>query len=93
MTAAAAAAAAAATSGNVDQQDATDTAPAAEEEAVGAASVKGSADLPYPQLSQTVSSANFAPAAHLAEHYSPLGGVFFIMLPVLAMHQNVTSML
>ena len=32
--------------------------------------------LPYPQLSQTVSGANFAPAAHLAEHYSPPGGVF-----------------
>ena len=30
--------------------------------------------LPYPQLSQTVSSTNFAPAAHLAEHYSPPGG-------------------
>lgn len=30
--------------------------------------------LPYPQLQQTISSANFAPAAHLAEHYSPPGG-------------------
>ena len=32
------------------------------------------AALPYPQLAQTVSSTNFAPAAHLAEHYSPPGG-------------------
>ena len=32
-------------------------------------------ELPYPQLAQTVSSANFAPAAHLAEHYSPPGGL------------------
>lgn len=30
--------------------------------------------LPYPQLMQTISSANFAPAAHLTEHYSPPGG-------------------
>ena len=30
--------------------------------------------LPYPQLQQTISNANFAPAAHLAEHYSPPGG-------------------
>ena len=34
----------------------------------------GQSSLPYPQLSQTISSANFAPAAHLAEHYSPPGG-------------------
>lgn len=30
--------------------------------------------LPYPQLQQTISNANFAPAAHLVEHYSSRGG-------------------
>ncbi|KAL0051588.1 hypothetical protein WJX82_010441 [Trebouxia sp. C0006] len=39
----------------------------------GAAVLEAVSALPYPQLSQTVSSANFAPAAHLAEHYSPPG--------------------
>lgn len=39
----------------------------------GAALLEAVSVLPYPQLSQTVSSANFAPAAHLAEHYSPPG--------------------
>lgn len=41
----------------------------------GAAVLEAVSALPYPQLSQTVSSANFAPAAHLAEHYSPPGGM------------------
>ena len=36
--------------------------------------LEAAAELPYPQLAQTVSSASFAPAAHLAEHYSPPGG-------------------
>ncbi|KAL3142657.1 hypothetical protein ABBQ38_002966 [Trebouxia sp. C0009 RCD-2024] len=39
----------------------------------GASCLEAAADLPYPQLAQTVSSASFAPAAHLAEHYSPPG--------------------
>lgn len=44
-------------------------------EAAGSAACLDATDaLPYPQLAQTVSSANFAPAAHLAEHYSPPGG-------------------
>ncbi len=41
----------------------------------GAPVLEAVSALPYPQLSQTVSSANFAPAAHLAEHYSPPGGM------------------
>jgi hypothetical protein len=44
-------------------------------DADGAAVLEPVSALPYPQLSQTVSSANFAPAAHLAEHYSPPGGM------------------
>lgn len=41
----------------------------------GAACLEAAAaELPYPQLAQSVSSASFAPAAHLAEHYSPPGG-------------------
>lgn len=44
------------------------------EEEDGAACLEAAAELPYPQLAQTVSSASFAPAAHLAEHYSPPGG-------------------
>jgi len=46
-------------------------------DADGAAVLEPVSALPYPQLSQTVSSANFAPAAHLAEHYSPPGGMLF----------------
>ncbi|DBA81775.1 hypothetical protein WJX77_012226 [Trebouxia sp. C0004] len=42
-------------------------------DADGVALLEAVSALPYPQLSQTVSSANFAPAAHLAEHYSPPG--------------------
>ncbi|DBA76620.1 TPA: hypothetical protein ACH3X2_008667 [Trebouxia sp. C0005] len=42
-------------------------------DADGAALLEAVSALPFPQLSQTVSSANFAPAAHLAEHYSPPG--------------------
>lgn len=42
-------------------------------DADGAPVLEAMSALPFPQLSQTVSSANFAPAAHLAEHYSPPG--------------------
>lgn len=51
--------------------------------------------LPYPQLSQTVSSTNFAPAAHLAEHYSPPGGdpsrATCTWLPCLCDYKRTTS--
>lgn len=46
----------------------------------GASCLEAAADLPYPQLAQTVSSASFAPAAHLAEHYSPPGGAHAMLL-------------
>ena len=48
------------------------------EEDGGAACLEAAAELPYPQLAQTVSSASFAPAAHLAEHYSPPGSVYVL---------------
>ncbi len=74
----------------------TDTSPNAAAESSkpeGEAGVTAAPDaldaLPYPQLSQTVSSANFAPAAHLAEHYSPPGGPFCIPADCIA----VTMML
>lgn len=50
------------------------------EEEDGAACLEAAAELPYPQLAQTVSSASFAPAAHLAEHYSPPGGAHALCL-------------
>ena len=56
---------------------------------IGAACLEADAELPYPQLAQTVSSASFAPAAHLAEHYSPPGGTHASYLcTVLIMHDH-----
>lgn len=52
----------------------TSRAEGSEEEGGAACLEAAAAELPYPQLAQSVSSASFAPAAHLAEHYSPPGG-------------------
>lgn len=48
--------------------------------------LQAAAELPYPQLAQTVSSASFAPAAHLAEHYSPPGGTRASCLCTVLLH-------
>ena len=49
------------------------------------------AALPYPQLAQTVNSTNFAPLAHLSEHYSPPGGTDTLQLRIRAA-QKMTAL-